>query len=113
MASLTKTQVFILATTAGIAVANVYYSQPIVNAIALHFHTTAAKAGIISVLSQIGYGIGLFLLTPVGDMVERKKLILYLQVGLIIALLLVAFSPNLVILYIASLLIESFPLLLR
>ena len=108
MASLTKTQVFILATTAGIAVANVYYSQPIINAIALHFHTSAAKTGIISVLSQIGYGIGLFLLTPVGDMVERKKLILYLQVGLITALLLVAFSPNMVILYIASLLIGVF-----
>jgi predicted MFS family arabinose efflux permease len=108
MASLTKTQVLILATTAGIAVANVYYSQPIVNAIALHFHTTAAKAGLISVLSQIGYGIGLFLLTPVGDMVERKKLILYLQLGLIIALLLVAFSPSLVTLYIASLLIGIF-----
>ena len=108
MASITRTQVFILATTAGIAVANVYYSQPIVNAIALHFHTTAAKTGNISVLSQIGYGIGLFLLTPVGDMVERKKLILYLQVGLIIALLLVVFSPNLIVLYIASLLIGIF-----
>ena len=108
MASLTKTQVLILATTAGIAVANVYYSQPIVNAIALHFHTTAAKTGIIAVLSQIGYGIGLFFLTPVGDMVERKKLILYLQVGLIISLLLVAFSPSLVILYFASLLIGVF-----
>jgi predicted MFS family arabinose efflux permease len=108
MASLTKTQVLILATTAGIAVANVYYSQPIINAIALHFHTTVAKAGLISVLSQIGYGIGLFLLTPVGDMVERKKLILYLQVGLMIALLFVAFSPSLLVLYIASLLIGIF-----
>lgn len=108
MASLTKTQVLILATTAGIAVANVYYSQPIVNAIALHFHTTATKAGLISVLSQIGYGIGLFLLTPVGDMVERKKLILYLQVGLVLSLLLVAFSPGLLILYIGSLLIGIF-----
>lgn len=108
MASLTKIQVLILATTAGIAVANVYYSQPIINAIALHFHTTEAKAGLISVLSQIGYGIGLFLLTPIGDMVERKKLILYLQVGLIISLLLVAFSHNLIILYIASLLIGVF-----
>jgi predicted MFS family arabinose efflux permease len=108
VASLTKIQVLILATTAGIAVANVYYSQPIINAIALHFHTTEAKAGLISVLSQIGYGIGLFLLTPIGDMVERKKLILYLQVGLIISLLLVAFSHNLITLYIASLLIGVF-----
>jgi len=108
MATLTKTQVFILATTAGIAVANVYYSQPIVNAIALHFHTTATNAGNISVLSQIGYGLGLFFLTPVGDMIERKKLILFLQAGLIASLILTAFAPNLTLLYIASLLIGIF-----
>lgn len=108
MESITRTQVFILAATAGIAVANVYYSQPIISLIASHFHTTEAKAGNISVLSQVGYGIGLFFLTPIGDMVERKKLILYLQIGLILSLLLVAFSSNLTVLYIASLLIGVF-----
>lgn len=108
MASLTRTQVLIMSATAGIAVANVYYSQPILQAIATQFHTTAEKAGTISVLSQIGYGIGLFFLTPAGDMIERKKLILYLQGGLILSLLLVAFSPNLYTLYAGSLLIGVF-----
>lgn len=111
MATLTKTQVFILATTAGIAVANVYYSQPIVNAIALYFHTTPGNAGNISVLSQIGYGLGLFFLTPVGDMMERKKLILFLQAGLIVSLLITAFAPSITVLYIASLLIGMFSVL--
>jgi len=97
-----------MAATAGIAVANVYYSQPILHAIAQQFHTTTEKAGSISVLSQIGYGIGLFFLTPVGDMIERKKLILYLQIGLIVSLLLVAFSPSLMVLYAGSLLIGVF-----
>ena len=108
MASLTKTQVFIMAATAGISVANVYYSQPILNAIAHTFQISTEKAGIISVLSQVGYGIGLFFLTPVGDMIERKRLILYLQAGLFISLLLMAFSPTLPILYVGSLLIGIF-----
>ena len=108
MAPLTRTQVFIMAATAGICVANVYYSQPILNAIALKFHVAAEKAGTISVLSQIGYGIGLFFLTPIGDMIERKKLILYLQVALMISLLVVAFAPNLSVLYTGSLLIGVF-----
>ncbi|RZK63548.1 MAG: MFS transporter, partial [Pedobacter sp.] len=108
MKTLTPTQVFILAITAGIAVANVYYSQPIVSAIASHFHTTEAKAGNISVLSQVGYGLGLFFLTPIGDMVERKKLILFLQIGLILSLLIVAFSSSLTALYLGSLLIGIF-----
>lgn len=108
MASLTPTQVCIMAATAGIAVANVYYSQPILGAIAQSFHISTEKAGSISVLSQIGYGIGLFLLTPVGDMIERKKLILYSQIGLIAALLLTAFSPNIYLMYTGSLMIGMF-----
>ena len=108
MRSLTRTQVLIMAATAGIAVANVYYSQPILHAIAQQFHISAEKAGTISVLSQIGYGLGLFFLTPIGDMIERKKLILYLQIGLILSLLLVAFSSTLILLYSGSLLIGVF-----
>ncbi|GAA4919401.1 MFS transporter [Mucilaginibacter defluvii] len=108
MKYLTRTQILIMAATAGIAVANVYYSQPILHAIAQKFHITAEKAGTISVLSQVGYGLGLFFLTPIGDMIERKKLILYLQTGLILSLLLVAYSPTLTILYAGSLLIGVF-----
>ena len=108
MASLTRTQVLIMAATAGIAVSNVYYSQPILHEIGQEFHVNAEKAGTISVLSQIGYGLGLFFLTPIGDMIERKKLILYLQVGLILSLILMALSTNLLVLYTASLLIGVF-----
>lgn len=108
MASLTKTQVFIMAATAGISVANVYYSQPILNAIAHTFQISTEKAGIISVLAQVGYGIGLFFLTPIGDMIERKKLILYLQIGLFASLLIMAFAPTLPLLYVGSLLIGVF-----
>jgi predicted MFS family arabinose efflux permease len=108
MAHLTRTQVLIMAGTAGIAVANVYYSQPILQAMASHFHISTEKAGNISVLSQIGYGLGLFLLTPIGDMIERKKLILYLQVGLVLSLLLTAFAPGILVLYAASVLVGVF-----
>jgi len=108
MATLKSSQVLIMAITAGIAVANVYYSQPILNSIANSFHISTEKAGNISVLSQIGYGLGLFFLTPIGDMMSRKKLILYLQLGLIAALLLIAFSTNLCTLYLGSLLVGVF-----
>lgn len=60
MATLTTKQVLIMATTAGISVANVYYSQPILNAIAESFSINIESAGTVSVLSQVGYGFGLF-----------------------------------------------------
>jgi predicted MFS family arabinose efflux permease len=108
MSSLTKKQIVIMAVTAGISVANVYYCQPILTDIAHAFHVNAEKAGVISVLSQIGYGFGLFFLAPVGDMIERKKLILYLQSGLIASLLLMAISSNIWLLYASSFLIGVF-----
>lgn len=97
-----------MAATAGISVANVYYSQPIPGAIAASFHMPPEKAGILTVLAQIGYGTGLFFITPVGDMIERKKLILYLQMGLIASLILLGFSNRLWMLYTGSLLTGMF-----
>ncbi|WP_457270493.1 MFS transporter [Pedobacter sp. UYEF25] len=108
MKTLSKLQVFIMAFTAGIAVANVYYSQPILEAIAHSLNIPIEKAGSISVLSQVGYGLGLFFLTPIGDMIDRKKLILYLQLLLIASLLLFAFSTNILLLFLASVLVGTF-----
>ncbi|MEI6946726.1 MFS transporter [Paraflavisolibacter sp. H34] len=108
MAALTTKQILLMAATAGISVANVYYSQPILNAIAHSFHLEVEKAGVISVLSQAGYGFGLFFLTPAGDMIDRKKLVLYLQGGLMLSLLLFAFSTHLYLLYAASFLVGVF-----
>ena len=108
MKTLSQKQILIMAITTGIAVASVYYSQPILAAIAESLHISIQKAGNISVLSQVGYGLGLFFLTPIGDMVDRKKLILYLQIALIASLLLFAFATNLLVLYAASVCIGIF-----
>ncbi|MEH2330621.1 hypothetical protein [Nostoc sp.] len=48
-------------------VANVYYNQPILKDIASSFQVSEGEAGSISVLSQVGYGFGLFFLIPLGD----------------------------------------------
>ena len=108
MATLSRGHVFIMAITAGVCVANVYYSQPILHEIAASFGITAAAAGNISVLSQVGYGIGLFFLTPLGDMMERRKLILYLQLFLFLGLLLLTFSGSLWMLYAGFLIVGVF-----
>lgn len=106
--TLTRTQVLIMAVTAGICVANVYYSQPILLEIALATHLDPEEAGRLPVLSQAGYGIGLFFLTPIGDKMDRKRLILILQCLLIGSLLLLAFAPGKAALYAGSLLIGAF-----
>jgi predicted MFS family arabinose efflux permease len=105
---LSRTQVLIMAITAGVCVANVYYAQPILGAIARATGLSLDEAGRLPVLSQAGYGIGLFFLTPIGDRMDRRRLILILQSLLIASLLMLAFGGGLAVLYAGSLLIGVF-----
>ncbi len=105
---LSKIQITIMAITAGICVANIYYNQPILKQISLSLHTGESEAGIISVLSQAGYGLGLFFITPLGDKTNRKKLIVSLQAALIATLIGMCFIDQIWGVYIMSLLIGMF-----
>lgn len=98
----------LMAVSAGIAVANIYYNQPILKEIAAEFQATEAQAGLISMLSQIGYGLGLFFITPLGDKINKKKLIIGLQITLFAVLLLITFTRSMVQVWILSVLIGLF-----
>lgn len=100
--------IMLMAVSAGITVANIYYNQPILNEIATQFGVSETQAGLIPMLSQIGYGLGLFFLTPLGDKLNKKKLILTLQYMLIGALLLLYFSTSIVHVWVLSVLIGLF-----
>lgn len=99
---LSRLQITVMAIAAGICVANIYYNQPILHDIAASLQITDTEAGNISVITQAGYGAGLFLLTPLGDKVNRKKLIIILQVLLLVALVAMTFASSLAQVYIAS-----------
>jgi predicted MFS family arabinose efflux permease len=100
---LNKKQILIMAVTCGICIANVYYSQPLLASIALDLKVSNNDIGLISVLSQAGYGLGLFFITPLGDKIDRKKMILGLQAILFVSLLGLALASNIYQLYIFSL----------
>jgi predicted MFS family arabinose efflux permease len=97
-----RSQVVVMAATAGVTVANLYYNQPILGQIASSFGASEAQVGNLPVLTQAGYGLGLLLLTPLGDMIDRKKLIVTIECLLIVALLGVTMTPSLWALYVAS-----------
>lgn len=102
---LSKAQIIIMAVAAGVCVANIYFNQPILGNIAKSFGATEAAVGIISVMAQAGYGLGLFFITPLGDKTNRKKLILFLMVLLAFVLLLISFVQSLFWMYIINLVI--------
>lgn len=92
--ALNQSQVIIMSIAAGVAVANIYYNQPILKNIAASFHAADSKVGIISMLAQVGYGLGLFCLAPLGDKLSRKKLILLLMLLLTISLVAMVLAPS-------------------
>ncbi|WP_042573148.1 MFS transporter [Rhodococcus sp. MEB064] len=67
--------VLLLAVTCGVLVANLYYAQPLLHSIARSFDVDNATAGILVTTAQIGYAVGLAFLVPLGDMIERRRLI--------------------------------------
>lgn len=102
---LSKFQVILMAVAAGASVANIYYNQPILKDIASSLKVTEGKAGIISMLSQIGYGLGLFFIIPLGDKINKKKLILTLLLLLTFSLFFMTLATNITEVWILSVLI--------
>ncbi|MDR0888566.1 MAG: MFS transporter [Coriobacteriales bacterium] len=94
---------WIFAILAGISVANIYYIQPLLNMVKSELVLNDFQASLISLANQGGYAIGLFLIIPLGDLLQRKRVILVNIVILMVALVSVALSHNVVIIIIASL----------
>ena len=93
-------QLFGLSVSAGFSVASIYYSQPIFSLLSHAFHLKISEVGLVPTLTQIGYALGILFLVPLGDMVNRKKLIISKLIFLCAALWLCSLTstfPNLLI----------------
>ena len=67
----------LLATACGLIVANLYYAQPLAGPISASLGLSPEAAGLVVTMAQIGYVAGLLLIVPLGDLVETRKLVLY------------------------------------
>ena len=75
---LTATTIFLMATACAFSVAALYYNQPLLPEMAASFGLTGGEAGQIATATQLGYAVGLFFFVPLGDRMDRKRLILTL-----------------------------------
>jgi predicted MFS family arabinose efflux permease len=86
--------VLLLAVICGAAVANLYYAQPLLDTIARAFSVSQGSAGLLVTVTQAGYVLGLALLVPLGDLLERRRLIAVALVCAAAALGLAAAAPS-------------------
>ncbi|GAC1546556.1 MAG: MFS transporter [Candidatus Velthaea sp.] len=99
---LTRTTTLILAVAAGIAVANIYYIQPVLELVARDLHAGAREAGFVSLLIQLGYALGILFCAPLGDILERRTLCVMMFACTTVALVGMATATNMTILAIAG-----------
>jgi predicted MFS family arabinose efflux permease len=85
-------------------VANSYYAQPLVGRIAADLHASTTAVGLVVTASQVGYAIGLAVLVPLGDLVERRRLLQAVLAGTTLCLVGMALAPAWPFLGVAALL---------
>lgn len=102
-AALSPRLVLLLASGAGLAVASLYYSQPMLGVLGADIGASTREVGLMPTLTQLGYALGILFLAPLGDRLDRRLIILLKAAALTVALLLAAASPSIHVLLIASL----------
>ncbi|WP_256706453.1 MFS transporter [Paenibacillus sp. FSL R7-0337] len=98
--SMSRKVALLFAITCGLAVANIYYAQPLLDAISSEFGITHSSVGIVITVTQICYALGLLLLVPLGDLLNRRWLITGQMLISVLALIVVGTAPTSMVLFI-------------
>jgi predicted MFS family arabinose efflux permease len=92
--ALSRGAALLFSVACGLAVANVYYAQPLLDIMGDEFGISHATVGLVVTVTQIGYGLGLLLVAPLGDLLDRRRLIVGQSLLSAVALLIVALAPT-------------------
>ncbi len=89
----------LFAIACGLAVANIYYAQPLLDAISKEFGITHSSVGIVITITQVCYALGLLLLVPLGDLLHRRWLIAGQMIVSVLALIVVGTATTSLVLF--------------
>ncbi len=94
-----------LGVACAVGVGSLYYNQPLLLVMGASLHQSARAMGFVAVSTQVGYAFGILSFVPLGDVTDRRKLMMRLYAGVALSLLLVALAHSLAVLIAASILI--------
>ncbi len=84
----------LFAVACGLSVANVYYAQPLLDVLGAEFAIGQAGVGLLFGATQAGCALALLLVVPLGDLLERRRLMFVQLLLLVLSLLLVGFAGD-------------------
>jgi predicted MFS family arabinose efflux permease len=95
----------VMAVACGVAAATVYCNQPMLGLLEAAFPGRGSVAGLVPMATQLGFAVGLVLLVPLGDRIDRRRLILLQMTALALSLVAAALAPDALALVVISALI--------
>ncbi|MCU1225096.1 MAG: arabinose efflux permease family protein [Edaphobacter sp.] len=111
--SLTRSTLLLFAVAAGVSVANVYFAQPLLDELSIQYGFDASSAGLAVTVTQIGYALGLFLIVPLGDWLDRRRLVLSQLALSAVALIVVSFATTKITLLIGMFFVGLFAVVVQ
>ncbi|HWH94353.1 MAG TPA: MFS transporter [Baekduia sp.] len=96
--SLDRRIVLLLAVACGASAANLYYAQPLLDVIARDLGVSSGAAGLLVTASQVGYAAGLVLLVPLGDLLDRRRMVARMLLLTAVGLALASAAPSFAVL---------------
>jgi predicted MFS family arabinose efflux permease len=91
-----------------VGVSTIYFNQPLLLEMSHTYGATVGETGFVAVATQVGYAFGMLTFVPLGDVLERRALMMRMYGAVAVALLLVAVAPSLNLLIVGSVLIGLF-----
>ncbi|MCA1188490.1 MFS transporter [Saccharopolyspora sp. 6T] len=91
---MTPARTLIFAIVAGMAVGNLYWAQPLIEVIASSLGVSSSSAATLVTVTQVGYALGIFLIVPLGDVLNRRRLIPLILAVSAATLLSAALAPS-------------------
>src|SRR4051794_11839660 len=98
---MTRALTLVFAVAAGAAVGNLYWAQPLLALVGGDLHVSSPRAGLLVTLTQIGYGAGILLIVPLGDVRDRRRLVIAVMLCATVALVACALAPSFGVLLVA------------
>ena len=103
-----KPLLWLMAIACGLCAGANYYCQPLISSIQQYYQVPESQVALTVTFAQISYALGLLFIVPLGDMLNKTKLIPFLMLGAAAGLFICASAINLPMLWVGTIIAGLF-----